>query len=82
METSATLPHFIEQVRRKGRGRITKQFAEADNAIESPFEVVFVFERFGPSLVTLRQPHCGLAQPLAANSFGCSEPLELDNQPS
>ena len=36
--------------------------AEADNAIEFRFETVFVFERFGPSLVPLRQPHCGLAR--------------------
>jgi len=38
-----------------------QQIAEADNAIEVRLEVVFVFERFVPRFVSLRQPHCGLA---------------------
>ena len=33
---------------------------EADNAIESRLEAVFLFERSKSSFVSLRQPHCGL----------------------
>jgi hypothetical protein len=34
-----------------------QQAHEADNAIESRLEAIFIFERFVPSLVSLRQPH-------------------------